>query len=242
MKLIEQYQKSGKLLEEQLLDGKCSLKKVVDVQELKYRISVLSTMRTFENSAPIGGTLEDINFHFRILTKFVAFLIEERRMGKKTDATGQKKRETALEVLENIFESKKSEFEEYDFEEKADSYMKFVQSILCCIVPAWAQYRDTYIDVSKLPVEEEQKQEESEEDESSQDDPMEKALAVMCPLSRFKGKTLGEVLREDPSVINYLANKGAEKYGASHPEVVKSAKLLCEYAKKKSKQTEEDAA
>ena len=241
MKLIEQYQKSGKLLEEQLLGGECSLKKVVDVQELKYRVSVLSTMRTFENSAPIGGETEDINFHFRILTKFVGLLIAERRTGRKVDEAGQKKRETALEVLENIFESKKEEFEEFDFEEKAGSYAKFVQGFLCAIVPAWAQYRDTYVDVSKLPVGEE-KQAEKKDEGTPEDDPMQKALSVMCPLSRFKGKTLSEVLREDPSVINYLAGKGAEKYGATHPKAVESAKLLCEYAKKKSKQTEETAA
>jgi hypothetical protein len=240
MKLIEQYQKSGKLLEEQLLGGECSLKKVVDVQELKYRVSVLSTMRTFENSAPIGGETEDINFHFRILTKFVGLLIAERRTGRKVDEAGQKKRETALEVLENIFESKKEEFEEFDFEEKAGSYAKFVKDFLCTIVPVWAQYRDTYIDVSKLPVGEEKQ--EKKTGEETTEDPMEKALSVMCPLSRFKGKTLGEVLREDPSVINYLAGKGAEKYGATHPKAVESAKLLCEYAKKKSKQTEETAA
>ena len=207
---------------------------------IPYRVSVLSTMRTFENSAPIGGETEDINFHFRILTKFVGLLIAERRTGRKVDEAGQKKRETALEVLENIFESKKEEFEEFDFEEKAGSYAKFVQGFLCAIVPAWAQYRDTYVDVSKLPVGEEKQ--EKKTGEETTEDPMEKALSVLCPLSRFKGKTLGEVLREDPSVINYLAGKGAEKYGATHPKAVESAKLLCEYAKKKSKQTEETAA
>ena len=87
----------------------------------------------------------------------------------------------------------------------------------------------------------EEKQEKKASEEATED-PMEKALSVMCPLSRFKGKTLGEVLREDPSVINYLAGKGADKYKETHPKVVESAKLLCEYAKKKSKQTEETAA
>ena len=241
MKLIEQYQMSGKLLEEKLSDGECSVKKVVEVQELKYRISVLSTMRMFENSAPIGGTMDDINYHFRIMAKFLAFLIEERKMGKKTDEVGQKKRKTALGVLEDVFESKKEEFEEYDFEEKAGAYAKFVKETLGAIVPAWAQYRDAYVDVSKLPIEE-KSQEEPKKSEAKEDDPVKKALGVACPLSRFKGKTLGEVLRIDPEAINYLAGKGADKYGENHPEVVKSAKILCEYAKKKSKQAEEDAA
>ena len=78
--------------------------------------------------------------------------------------------------------------------------------------------------------------------EKKEEEPFQKALSIMCPLSRFKGKTLGEVLREEPEVINYLALKGADKYKETHPEAVKAAKIICEYAKKKSKQAEEDAA
>lgn len=241
MKLIEQYQKSGKLLEEQLLGCECSVKKVVELQELKYRISVLSTMRMFEGSAPIDGTLDDIAYHFRILTKYIGFLIEERKMGKKTDEAGQKKRKTAAEALASVFESKKEEFEEYDFEEKPGTYAKFVSEVLCTVIPAWVQYRDSYIDVSKLPIGEE-KSEKPEKKEKKEEDPFQKALSIMCPLSRFKGKTLGEVLREEPEVINYLALKGADKYKETHPEAVKAAKIICEYAKKKSKHAEEDAA
>ena len=240
MKLIEQYQRSGKLLEEQLADGKCSVKKVVEVQEVKYRISVISTMRSYELSAPIGGAMDDINFHFRVFMKYIAFLIEERRMGKKTDEAGQKKRETALEFFENVFESKKAEFEEYDFEEKPAAYAKYVKEVIGTILPAWVQYRDTYIDISKLPVGEEKSTEENKEE--SEEASVKRALSVMCPLSRFKGKNFGEVLRLDPSAINYLAGKGADKYAGEYPEAVEAAKILCEYAKKKSKQSEEDAA
>lgn len=244
MKLIEQYQKSGKLLEEQLLGCECSVKKVVELQELKYRISVLSTMRMFEGSAPIDGTLDDIAYHFRILTKYIGFLIEERKMGKKTDEAGQKKRKTAAEALESVFESKKEEYEEYDFEENPSTYMKFVNGVICTVIPAWVQYRDSYIDVSKLPIGEEKagKAEKTEKKPVSEEDEVKKSMAVACPLSRFKGKTLGEVLREEPEVLTYLAVKGADKYKETHPQVVKAAKILCEYAKKKSKRAEEDAA
>ena len=225
-----------------MIEGECSVKKVVEVQELKYRISVLSTLRTFECSAPIDGTLEDIRFHFRTLTKYIGFLIAERKMGKKTDEAGQKKRETVLEVLENIVESKKEEFEECDFEEKAGAYAKFVNAVIGTVISAWVQYRDAYIDVSKLPVGEQTMEKADKKEEDSEEDATKKAMSVMCPLSRFKDKTLGEVLRLDPSVINYLAVKGADKYKETHPQAVKAAKILCEYAKKKTKQTEEDVA
>lgn len=241
MKLIEQYQRSCKVLDEQLADGKCSVKKIVEVQELKYRISSLSTLRSFGLSAPIDGTMEEINYHFRIFMKYLGFLLEERRMGKKTDESGQKKRETALDILQDVFETKRAEFEQYDFEEKPTTYAKFVNDVLGAMLPVWVQYRDTYIDVSKLPLGEE-KGETTEKQEKTETDPVKEAASVQCPLSRFKGKTLGEVLREDPSAITYLAGKGADKYGASYPKVVESAKILCEYAKEKSKQAKEDVA
>jgi len=49
------------------------------------------------------------------------------------------------------------------------------------------------------------------------------ALIVMCPISKHAGKTLGEVLRIDPSAINWLATKykGDEK-------VLAAARLICE--------------
>ena len=112
------------------------------------------------------------------------------------------------------------------------------------MIPAWVQYRDSYIDVSKLPIGEEKagKAEKTEKKSVSEEDEVKKSMAVACPLSRFKGRTLGEVLREEHEVINYLALKGADKYKETHPEAVKAAKIICEYAKKKSKRAEEDTA
>lgn len=51
------------------------------------------------------------------------------------------------------------------------------------------------------------------------------AMQIVCPISKFGGKTLGEVLREDPKAIRWVADKypGAEETRAA-------AKLICEYA------------
>ena len=51
------------------------------------------------------------------------------------------------------------------------------------------------------------------------------AMQVVCPISKFGGKTLGEVLREDPKAIRWVA----EKYPGSE-ETRAAAKLICEYA------------
>ncbi|MBP3937526.1 MAG: hypothetical protein IK954_08120, partial [Clostridia bacterium] len=51
------------------------------------------------------------------------------------------------------------------------------------------------------------------------------AMQVVCPISKFGGKTLGEVLREDPKAIRWVA----DKYPGSE-ETRAAAKLICEYA------------
>ena len=51
------------------------------------------------------------------------------------------------------------------------------------------------------------------------------AMMVPCPISKYNGKTLGEVLREDPKAIKWVAEK------FTGPEETKAAaQLICEYA------------
>lgn len=52
-----------------------------------------------------------------------------------------------------------------------------------------------------------------------------KAMSTPCPISKYKGKTLGDVLTMDPNALNWIANKftGSEEISAA-------AKLICEYA------------
>lgn len=55
--------------------------------------------------------------------------------------------------------------------------------------------------------------------------PLEKALKVLCPINKHKGKTLGEVLNEDPGAINWVATKYKGDAAVSE-----AAKLICEQA------------
>lgn len=51
------------------------------------------------------------------------------------------------------------------------------------------------------------------------------AMKVPCPITKYSGKTLGEVLREDPKAIKWVA----EKFTGSD-ETKAAAQLICEYA------------
>lgn len=51
------------------------------------------------------------------------------------------------------------------------------------------------------------------------------AMMVLCPITKYNGKTLGEVLREDPKALKWVA----EKFTGSE-ETKAAAQLICEYA------------
>lgn len=54
---------------------------------------------------------------------------------------------------------------------------------------------------------------------------LEQAMKTPCPIAKYDGKTLGEVLSLDPKAVNWVANKFTG--GA---EISAAAKTICEYA------------
>ena len=57
--------------------------------------------------------------------------------------------------------------------------------------------------------------------------PFERALKVSCPIAKYTGKTLGDVLQMDPKALNWVANKYT-----GDAEISAAAKLICEEALK----------
>jgi len=145
-KLIEVYQDKEKEYGDLLIDSEGSLTKIADLQEIKYRISVLSTLRMFVDSAPITDNLREIKFHFNITSKVVDMLLEERRFGRTVDENGQKQRETAETALKNVVRQNKKRFESFK-PEKLTTYAKLMQEYVSTVLPVWVQYRNTYIAV-----------------------------------------------------------------------------------------------
>ena len=61
--------------------------------------------------------------------------------------------------------------------------------------------------------------------ELTQEEKLQQAMAKPCPITKFSGKTLGEVLSLDPGAITWVATKfkGDE-------ELAQAARFICEYA------------
>ena len=51
------------------------------------------------------------------------------------------------------------------------------------------------------------------------------ALNMPCPIRKYKGRTLGDVLPADPNAIKWIANKYSDD-----PEIMNAARTICEYA------------
>ena len=60
-------------------------------------------------------------------------------------------------------------------------------------------------------------------------DPLTKAMNTPCPINKYTGKTLGQVLQEDQNAILWVANKFK-----GDPEISAAAKLICEHAMEQS--------
>ena len=50
-------------------------------------------------------------------------------------------------------------------------------------------------------------------------------MSTPCPISKYNGKSLGEVLQMDPKAIMWVATKFT-----GDPEIAAAAKLICEQA------------
>ena len=57
--------------------------------------------------------------------------------------------------------------------------------------------------------------------------PFERALKVACPIAKYSGKTLGEILQIDPKAVHWVATKFT-----GNAEIIAAAKLICDEAVK----------
>lgn len=62
-------------------------------------------------------------------------------------------------------------------------------------------------------------------EEPSSEEKLRQAMNTPCPIAKYKGKTLGDVLTLDPRAISWVANKFT-----GNSQISEAAKLLCDYA------------
>lgn len=146
-KILDLYiQKRDELLKQLPKDEKAVVQLIV-LSELNYRIDVLETCRAFCAYAPVTQDVSVMQCHYQQMDAYIKFMQAERKFGWKTDENGKKKRETAAAALARIADDYRRQFS--SFKASSDQqYSKCVQKVINTVLPAWVQYRDTYVEIN----------------------------------------------------------------------------------------------
>ena len=104
MTIMEQYQNQVKEFDEQLEAGTLPLAKMHILQELKYRISVMQSLRAFSKLAPKTLDKQKISYHYQITRTYLLLLVGGHPLGPNVDEEGMQRRETAEESLLRVVE------------------------------------------------------------------------------------------------------------------------------------------
>lgn len=146
--ILEQYRKRQNEIREQIAANSLPLDQILIMQELNYRICVLETFESLCKSAPVTMDTKAMGFHFQLVDAYVRFTLNERKFGPKTDAEGQKKRETALQSFTQVAQDGRKRFSSFSASTQ-EQYKTCINNYIKTILPVWMQYRNTYINLQE---------------------------------------------------------------------------------------------
>ena len=142
--LLDTYYKKQTELEEQMTSKEYPKEILLQMQELRYRISVLETFKMFCMSVPESCDPKVLDYHYQMMAFFVQMLLKERKFGLLADERGEKARSTAEDSLTAITRDSMKRIAIFDVQ---NQYKANVLNRISAILPAWIQYRNTYVKV-----------------------------------------------------------------------------------------------
>ena len=230
MSLLQDYVVLKNEIEDRM-EGALAVNYLLDYQELAYRVCVLETLKTFSESVPDVEDEKAIHYYGKALAAYLKGLADAHKFAPKADKETLKKRETALNALCSVCEDAGKKIAAYTPSNRKE-YAKDMAKMIKPVTIVWAQYRNTLVAIGSSEKAEKPEKEEKPkkvEPKKTESDEVKQAMQVSCPIKKFAGMTLGEVLRQDAKAIQFLATKYEGK-----EEVRAAAKTLCEYAIKQS--------
>ena len=144
--VLETYYARKNYLDQQAQAAPLDMDGVWEYQELGYRLGVVESCRVFTQTAPEsqdGALLLD---HYHLLDAYIQNLTQERRLGPVPSENIQKQRETALYNLNQVIGSYRQYFTRFT-PATVGQYKKEVGKVVNTVLPAWLQYRSTYVEI-----------------------------------------------------------------------------------------------
>ncbi|MCL2343184.1 MAG: hypothetical protein FWC62_04700 [Firmicutes bacterium] len=118
-------------------------------QELLYRIEVFEVMQMFHRSAPCTTDTKVLCGHYQMVDAYVHHITLERQYGKPADENQQKNRQAAIDSLQKVNEDYRRRFSSFR-PSTAELYGKEIGNMIQCVLVAWLQYRNCYVDVNEI--------------------------------------------------------------------------------------------
>ena len=141
---LEQYNQMKQQLSAKIADGTMTGDQLLGYQELLYRISVLESCMNFVKTAPVTNDMKVMSFHYQVVEALFTCLIQERQFGVPANDALKKQRDTALSNLQTVVTSFRKQFQSFK-PATPEAYRAAVTKMVNTILPAWLQYRFTYI-------------------------------------------------------------------------------------------------
>lgn len=141
---LEQYNQMKQQLSAKIADGTMTGDQLLGYQELLYRISVLESCMNFVKTAPVTNDMKVMSFHYKVVEALFTCLIQERQFGVPANDALKKQRDTALSNLQTVVNSFRKQFQSFK-PATPEAYRAAVTKMVNTILPAWLQYRFTYI-------------------------------------------------------------------------------------------------
>ena len=141
---LEQYYQTKQQLDARMAAGKFTTDQLLGYQELLYRISILESCMTFVKTAPVTADLKAMSFHYQVVDALFICLIQERQFGVPADEKMKAQRATALSNLQTVINCFRKQFQSFA-PTSPEAYRDAVSKMINTVLPAWLQYRFTYI-------------------------------------------------------------------------------------------------
>lgn len=141
---LEQYYQTKQQLIAKIQNGSLTVDQLLGFQELLYRISVLESCMNFVKTAPVTSDLKAMCFHYQVVEALLTSLTQERVYGIPADEKLRKQRATALTNLQTVVNSFRKQFQSFK-PATPDAYKAAITKMIDTVLPAWLQYRYTYI-------------------------------------------------------------------------------------------------
>ena len=128
--------------------GKMTLGDTMVYQELLYRIQVLETCQLLCKTAPVTTDTRELVGHYQLVDAVLFCAEKEHAFGAPVQEQGKARRKAAGENLAKIVADCRKRFSSFRAS-TPDQYRQSVSALFGTVLPAWLQWRNTYVPIGK---------------------------------------------------------------------------------------------